>query len=307
MNYVRLLSFILFSFLFCFDAAAESNKQGNIQYAGLRRSSYSCEKRNPKLCKDHAWWAKRAQEFADSIGGDHEVQPVIIEIVSIYLSGTCEMEFEKPTTYTGDIKGIDNFNPNASIDHEQALLTYDRLGVKAILQIESGNANVLACLDILNEAFGHHPCIIGYGVDAEWYFAKESKDKTGRPIKDEDVKRWVDKVTSFNPSYTLFLKHWETSHMPPTFRDDHLWFLNDSQGFKNSTKMLKEFQAWGDVYKNEVVGFQFGYKKDRKWWSKMEQPAKEIAEKLQKDIPNTKFLFWVDFTADSIRFSNETK
>ncbi len=231
--------------------------------------------------------------------------PVIIEIVSVYLDdGTCQMAFKKPDTFRGDTTNI-SFNPQSSLDHEKALATYDRKNVKAIIQVSPGNADVATCFDLANAAFGHHPCIVGYGVDAEWYFTKESDDNTGRPIKDADAKRWVEKVTSFNPKYTLFLKHWAPSHMPPAFRHDHLWFLSDSQDFKSLDQMMQDFRKWGKTYGNSTVGFQFGYPKDYRWWGKMDRPTEDISKTILKGIPNTRFLFWVDFTADRVSFTHD--
>jgi len=275
-------------------------------YAGLRRSSYSWEKKKPELCRDNAWWAEKAKRFASAMSGDgKKFVPVVIEIVSIYLDdGHCEMEFAKPKGASKP-KGVDWFNPKASIDHEKALEAYDKAGVKAIIQLEPGDADVVECLEIANAAFGKHPCVIGYGVDAEWYKTKGSPKNEGAPIPDADAKRWLEKVLSFNPNFTLFLKHWDTSHMPPTFRHPRLWFLSDSQDFKNIRGLLADFADWADAYKKETVGFQFGYKADAKWWKKKPFPASAIGRAILKEAPNTRFLFWVDFTAPQVKFDEK--
>jgi hypothetical protein len=285
-------------------AKDKSHKQDNkelVYYAGLRRSNYGLKKKN----QDDLWWSMRAREFAASIPKVTPVKPVIIQIVAGYLSkdGTTKFEFEKPENYIGSTKNM-TFRSNG-LDHEQALTTYDEQGIKAIIQIEPGNADVLACLDIAQLTFGHHPCIIGYGIDAEWYFAKESKNNTGLPVSDEDVKKWVNKVVSFDPNYTLFLKHWDPAHMPSTYRHPNLWFLSDSQDFQNLEQMMEDFRIWGNRHNNHVVGYQYGYKKDRKWWKKMKRPPVEISQAILRDISNTQFLFWVDFTADAVTFGQE--
>jgi len=235
---------------------------------------------------DHLWWAEKAKEFSEDIRGKEAFLPAITEIVSVYLDdGTCRMGFKKPDKFCGDTRNI-SFAPRNPLDHEEALTVYDQKDVKAILQVEPGNADVLTCLDLANAAFGHHPCVIGYGIDAEWYFTKESKDKTGLPLRDKDVQRWAERVISFKPSYTLFLKHWDPSHMPPTFRHPNVWFFSDSQDFKSLDQMMRDFRNWGKRYKDGIVGFQFGYPKDRRWWRTMGQPTRDISQTILKNIPN---------------------
>ena len=275
-------------------------------YAGLRRSSYSMEKKHPDLCRNHKWWSDRAKKFASSVSTDiKQFKPLIIEIVSIYLGRTCEMEFAKPEGIENSIRGIEYFNPEASINHDIALDTYDREGVNVIIQIEPGCTDVTKCLEIVHKKFGHHKCLIGYGVDAEWYFTKGSKNNAGRPITDKEAEEWTKKVLSFNPSYVIFLKHWETSHMPPNYRNSQLFFISDSMGFKNWNQLMCDFRNWASIFKKSAVGFQFGYKKDLKWWKKQKNPPLDISRRIINDLPNTHYLFWVDFTADMVDFSDK--
>lgn len=211
------------------------------------------------------------------------------------------MEFEKPFGYRGSTRNI-SFRSKNLIDHDKAFAVYDEQNVKAIIQLETGNANVISCLNIVNMKFGHHPCVIGYGIDAEWYFYKESADKTGRPIDNSMAERWAQKVISFDPIYTLFLKHWDPSHMPPTFRHPNLWFLSDSQDFNGIFQMMEDFKNWAKTYRDSPVGFQVGYEKDAKWWKNMNRPTLTISHEILRNISNTQFLFWVDLTADKVIF-----
>jgi len=313
-RYWKILTYIFLCFSLGVVSSADNAKSKpsaltgtqKVYYAGLRRSSYSMEKKHRELCSDHKWWADRAKAFAAGLSGDgRKFKPVIIEIVCIYLDGTCEMEFLEPDGIDTSVKGIKWFNPKASINHETALETYDKEGVNAIIQIEPGSADVTKCLEIVHKKFGHHKCVIGYGVDAEWYFTKGSKQNSGRPITDKEASEWTKKVLSFNSSYLIFLKHWETAHMPPHYRNPQLFFVSDSMGFKNQQQLMKDFKDWGSTFKNSAVGFQFGYKKDFKWWKKLKNPPSEISGEILKGIPNTRYLFWVDFTADQVTFSSD--
>jgi len=273
-------------------------KNKNVYYAGLRRSVYGLRKKN----RDDLWWVKKAKEFAAGMPVSQSAVPTIIHIVSVYLDdGTTKFTFSKPKNYTASTRHM--IFRQGPLDHEKALTTYDEQGVKAIIQLEPGDADIPASLDIVQMKFGRHPCIIGYGIDAEWYCPRRSKDNNGLSLRDSDVALWLKKVMSFNPDYTLFLKHWLPSHMPPSFRHPNLWFLSDSQNFQNVGQLLEDLKYWNGMYQDHVVGYQYGYESDRRWWRKMRNPTVEISRAILTEIPNARFLFWVDFTANKVNFA----
>jgi hypothetical protein len=263
-------------------------------HVGLRRSSYGLRAKNA----DHAWWAQQAKSFAARFPG---ATPVIIEIASTYQDdGTTQFGFRRPKDYTETASQM-SF-AGGRLDHEAALAEYDRQGVQAILQVESGDADMVECLQIIHRQFGQHRCVIGMGVDAEWFFSKESPKKEGRPITDTEARLWMETTTKLNPNYTLFLKHWATGHMPPTYRHPQLWFLSDSQHFKSAEEILGDFKDWADHFKQSTTGYQFGYKADQRWWSQLANPPVELGQRIQAQIPSCRYLMWVDFTADNVTF-----
>ncbi|MCP4692283.1 MAG: hypothetical protein GY859_29835 [Desulfobacterales bacterium] len=264
-------------------------------YVGLRRSEFGFKEKRA----DDAWWAARASEFAGRVQGRRKATPVIIQIVSTYISnGTTRFGFQRPASFKGSTKKM-IFRPGA-VDHGRALSTYEKMGVKAIIQLEPGSADVGACLEIARAAFGPRPSIIGYGVDAEWYLKKDYRAHAGRPIKDADVEKWVDAVVSWDPDYTLFLKHWRPDHMPARYRHPKLWFLSDSQQFNARHQLMHDFKTWAEAFSGEYVGYQFGYESDQRWWGKLRNPPIDLSHEILRKIPNTRYLFWVDFTADKI-------
>lgn len=271
-------------------------------YIGLRRSPYGCKEKNG----DDLWWAQRAKEFAAQFSKKElTLVPVIIQIVGLYRTdGGTRLGFEKPAQYTGANERI-SFDPNCPINHEKALTVYDQNGVKAIIQFEPGNSSVSENLEIAHRALGHHACIIGYGIDAEWYYTRESYDKTGLPIPDDSAEQWVDKILSFNSAYSFFIKHWLTNRMPLDFSHPNLWYLSDSQMFTGIDSMMVDFSQWGDRFRNQIVGFQYGYPADKKWWEKLNNPPFTIGNTLLNNIRNIKFLFWVDFTACEVDFTGK--
>ncbi|MGA2062342.1 MAG: hypothetical protein ABSG67_17810 [Thermoguttaceae bacterium] len=261
---------------------------------GLRRSSYGLRGKNA----DDAWWIARAKAYAQQFPG---AEPVIIEIVSGYQGdGSTEFGFAKPADYTGPSERM-SFLPG-TLDHHRALAAYDAAGVKAIIQFEPGDADVVRCIEIANKALGRHACVIGYGIDAEWYFTKQSPKKEGLPVPDEAAKAWVEKTLALNKDFNFFIKHFDAGHLPPKYRHPQLWFLDDSQQFADQAEFLADFKAWAKAVDGSTTGYQFGYPADRKWWSNLKQPPKELGSLLLKEIPACRWLFWVDFTADRVNF-----
>jgi hypothetical protein len=283
---------------------ASAPAAGGQLYVGLRRSSYGLAVQN----ENDGWWADRAKRFAAGFPG---ARPAIVEIVSTYQDdGSSRMEFAKPSAYTGGTEHM--FFRGGRLDHERALALYDREGVKALIQVESGEADVADCLAAAYKAFGAHSCVIGFGVDAEWHFpngpngtAAGSPGRAGRPISDDAARAWMEKVLSFDGNYTLFLKHWSSKHMPPAYRHERLVFISDSQDFDSQSALMADFAAWAGVFRGSTVGYQFGYPKDRKWWSKLAAPPLDIGRRVIRDLPGARYLIWVDFTAGRVSFDDK--
>jgi len=152
-------------------------------------------------------------------------------------------------------------------------------------------------IDLVLNQYKHHPSVIGFGVDVEWY--KSAGDPLGTPITDEEAEAWVKAIRAHNPNYRLFLKHWEIEYMPPTYRDG-IVFINDSQQFESFDHLVNEFAEWGAYFAPSPVGFQYGYPADRVWWKELQDPPADIGNTLLEKIPNTTSLFWVDFTIKEI-------
>jgi hypothetical protein len=266
-------------------------------YVGLRRSSYGLRSK----AADNTWWSDRARQYAAHFPG---AQPLVLEIISTYQDkGVTQLEFAKPADYKGPTDKM-TF-ADEGVNHDKALTEYDQKGVKAILQLESGEADVARCFEIAWMKFKAHPCIIGFAVDAEWYFTDKSKDKSGLTIPDAEAKKWMELVRGFNPKFVLILKHWDPTHLPPAYRDPNLWLLSDSQDFKSQAEWMADLTSWAKTYKGQTVGFQFGYPKDQKWWSKNAQPPVDMGKALLGAAPNCRCLLWVDFTADKVEFAEK--
>ncbi|MEZ0395167.1 MAG: hypothetical protein ABWK53_01855 [Anaerolineales bacterium] len=178
--------------------------------------------------------------------------------------------------------------------NEAALDLFDQRGIQVWLQVEPGSADMVELIDLVLGRYSHHPCVIGFGVDVEWY--KSDGSAQGTPVTDEEARHWVRAVRAHNRNYRLFLKHWDINWMPPTYRDG-LVFVDDSQQFESLEEMSAEFAVWGETFAPAPVAFQYGYPADRPWWSQLADPPGDIGRAILAEVPNTSALFWVDFTA----------
>lgn len=246
--------------------------------AGFRYSSYG-----PAYNPGSEYWVSVGEQMAAKFPNS---KPSTIWIVGIldgegtYLSFGCETD--DPNIRCGYVD-----------TNEQVLTLFDEKGFDVWLQVEPGNASVDELIDIVLDQYKHHPSVVGFGVDVEWY--KSTSGPEGQPVTDEEAKHWVAAVSKHNPDYQLFLKHWDIKWMPPNERDG-IFFVDDSQQFESFDQMVNEFVEWGQAFAPSPVGFQYGYPADKTWWQNMGDPSKDIGQALLDNIPNTKGLFWVDFT-----------
>lgn len=206
-------------------------------------------------------------------------------IGGVWQGGICYLNFPSSTQYS-------NF-AFANTDENEAYLDYfDTHGIKVYLQVEPGIANVDTALKLVLDRYSHHPCVIGVGVDTEWYMAPTYSG--GKPITDAEAARWYGIVSSYNPNYVMPFTHWQTSHMPPTYRKG-IYFLYDGLGASSLSDLNTYCVAWGKAFPNNKVGYFVGFTEDKKWWSGYSDPYYTCALNMFKNIPNTKGVYWVEF------------
>lgn len=246
--------------------------------AGVRYSSYG-----PPSDPGAPYWADTARAMAGNFSG---AVPQVVWIVGTREGSGTHLNFPGQS----DDPHIMFSDADAN---EQALSLFDAMRGQVWLQVEPGEASVETLIDILLERYGHHRCVIGVGVDVEWVGAGHKG--IGTPVSDELARSWVAAVRAHDSDYALFLKHWLTSHMPPTERDG-IMFIDDSQNLDSLDTMVSEFKVWGKTFAPAPVGFQYGYASDRKWWRALDNPPVDIGNAFLDAIPNAKGLYWVDFT-----------
>ena len=261
--------------------------------AGLRASDYGI---SPWPLPD--WWVNSINSMAGRFPGSTGAMiAVVVEIDGMKGPG-CWAHFPNPDggSYSGvRFDAADKFGPDFT--------AFDSAGIKVWLQVESSGCDMPMLIDLVFKQYGNHSSVIGFGVDDEWFYNKQVRN--GRPITDAEAQAWITRVQAKKPTanYKVFLKHWLTTQMPPTYRNDALVFVDDSQGFRSMDAMLTEFAAWGAAFPKSKVGYQFGYASDRSWWSRLTNPPQEIGNGIlsrNSTNLNTSDLFWVDFTAHDI-------
>ena len=257
-------------------------KVENVIYAGVRSSAYGI-----KPFPTPEAWQQAMMDMQKRFEGS---TPCGIWIVGV-MGGehSCRLEFPADGRQDSNIVYIDYDK------HEPFLTHFDTTGIKVFLQVEPANADLIDLIDIVLNRYKHHPCVIGFGVDVEWYREADNPE-WGVKATDELAQTWNERVKSHNPNYRLFLKHWDRNWMPPTYRSD-LIFVDDSQILDDFNAALDEFVSyWSDYFKPNMVFFQIGYRSDRKWWQQLKDPPRDLGVVLAQNITQECGVFWVDFT-----------
>ncbi len=254
----------------------------NIAYAGVRSSRYGIK---PFL--NAAGWQKAAEVMGGYFPGS---TPGAIWIVGeMKTPRACRLAFPSPGEKYSNIQFEDADQPEPFLSH------FDRAGVKVFLQVEPAHADPLTLIDLVLNRYRHHECVVGFGVDVEWYREAERPGR-GIPVDDATARIWEERVKSHSPSYRLFLKHWNQAWLPKNHRGD-IVFVSDSQIFNNFEAMVEEFAAvWAPHFYPNPVFFQVGYKSDKPWWQKLSNPPETIGKAIAAKVKQSCGIFWVDFT-----------
>ena len=269
---------VLLAFSAC--ASVPSPPQQRTLGAGFRYSAYG-----PDCIPPPEYWGLVGMDMA------HRFEGAVPE--TIWIVG----RLHRPTSGTRlnfPVHASDSRIVGGAYDENEALLTlFDRLGFRVWLQVEPGFASVDELLDVIMARYKHHPSVVGFGIDVEWYRSLDPDE--GQAVTDEEARRWVQAVRAHGKDYRLFLKHFALAKMPPRERDG-LLFVDDSQIFPDMQTMIDEFAVWGRTFAPAPVAFQYGYESDRPWWQLFADPPREIGDAILAAVPNTEGLYWVDFT-----------
>ncbi len=227
--------------------------------------------------------------------------PSSVWIVGGISGSRCRLEFPS------DGNEYDNISFFSNLDkHEEYLTEFDRIGAKVFLQVEAGMANMEDLIKLVMERYKHHPSVIGFGADIEWYPSEGTTNGVdgGLNVKltNSELKKWDDLVKSYNPSYRIFVKHWLKDYCGEGPVSDVI-YIDDSQNVSPMETLISEFRDWADYFKPNDVGFQIGYPNDTTWWRAMDDPIREITQAIDDSITDQiNHIYWVDFTIEESKF-----
>ncbi len=258
----------------------------NVVFAGARSSAYGI-----KPFPSPEGWSKALKTMAGYFPGS---TPVGVWIVGRLHGASTGISLEFPRPNDGVEYGP-LFNFADADKHEPYLRLFDENGIKVFLQVEPGFADVEKCIDLVMKQYRHHPSVIGWGIDVEWF--RNAKTGTDNALAtDELVKTWDARVKSYGSKYRIFVKHFREDNLPPTYRGDVV-FVDDSQHFKTLESFLAEFKHFADFFYPNTVLFQIGYRADKPVWGAEAAPIpKTLGEKLAAQTRQECGIVWVDFT-----------
>jgi hypothetical protein len=200
------------------------------------------------------------------------------------------------TLAVGELSKLIPAASSLSGKEQEAYLSHmDKINVKVFIELfPFKNEDVTPQIQHWLQKYKHHKSVTGLGVELEYY---------GKAT-DSLTKTWDEQVKKQNPEYRLFLRHYDPSFMPPTYRGKgDLIFIDDaSEGERGD--LNKGFADWANRFAPTACAFQIGYPADEDgmngsnatgWW-KLADPIKEWGEEilpLVKDPDQQLGLIWV--------------
>lgn len=285
----------------------ELSSVSNIKWGGVRSSPYGI---NPFPQPEE--WAKAMKIMAEYFPGSTPL--AVWGIGEINFDGTnsgMKMGFPNPSGKYDDDNGRIRFSEED--EYERYFSYFDSEGIQVFLQVEPGFADIGLLIDATFKQYGHHSSVIGFGVDAEWYKSKHDGDEDTPQVTDKLASKWEEKVKSYNDSYRLFLKHYDTDKLPANYRGDII-FIDDTQGFSSYEEFLGEMTDFAKHFEPNPVMYQIGYggkdavkneetgETDKYWWEKLHKPIPQtIGQELAQRCSNPDVgVIWVDFTLKDV-------
>lgn len=225
------------------------------------------------------------------------VTPTMVWIVGGIGSSDCKLEFPPPSGKTEsdyeNIKFVYDYDY-----HEPFLNHFDSLGIKVFLQVEAGMANMDTLIKLVMDRYSDHECVIGFGADVEWY-PSQGETNSNVVASAQQIELWDSHVKTYDPSYRIFVKHWEERICGGTPVSDVI-YINDAQGMSFGS-LVDDFAKWADVFYPNDVGFQIGYPNDYDWWINLDNPIQAVGEAIFDEIHKKRpkqnvHMYWVDFS-----------
>jgi len=263
----------------------------NVKMAGWWLSQYGTNNQDGQNQTNTNYWISVAQKMSQKFPGSKPGGILVIGYIEGANSATkTSLPFPKPSgTYPNvNFSSIDTIEP--------LLAAYDKAGLEVYLQVESADADVPMLMDLIMKRYKHHPSVIGFGVDVEWYHQSKYPGY-GKPLTDDEVIKWANQVKTYNPNYSLTLTHWDATYLSNA-RPNNVLFLTDSEHIGSLGAAIGNYTSWVDHFAPSQVGFHLGYPSDMDWWSELTDPASSIINPVIEARPNANIggVYWVHFS-----------
>lgn len=287
----KVLALFMLAFFLVFSCSVLPNSSSKrkynplVKYAGVRSSIYGIEP-----FPIPAQWKKAIGKMENAFPA---TEPLALWTVATVNRKNAGVSLEFPSA------GTNAFIEFATNDRHQRYLRYfDRMAISVVLQIEPGYAPVETLIDLVMTRYTNHPCVIGIGIDGEWY-RNIRGGGNGMKVNDSTAASWEKRLKRFNTNYHLFLKHFDVKYLPDRYRGD-IVFIDDSQNFRSIKDMAAQFYAFAERFYPNVVMFQVGYPSDRHWWKRYKRPQEDIGDAITEKVRQEFGIIWVDFTMKDV-------
>ena len=266
-----------------------------VAVAGWRSSDYGVETPTAVRQSDAAYYTGAAKEMSALFPGS---RPGGIYTVGYIETNTTMLPNELGPSASGiPYVHIDDKGTQAS--PEAMLTAFDRAGMKIILSVEPGKADVAQLAKAILNRYKNHPSVDGFAVDNEWYLSEGGK------MSAATANALRNAVSAVNPEYKTVLKHYDSANLPHGVTG--IVYLTDSCGFRSETEAINDYAGWAKTFAGSELGFQFGYDtaecgaKDGIWWKPLGtggEPALKLIEAIKAKVPSADIYsaYWVDFT-----------
>ena len=293
---IYILIIVLLLCVSCGNSSVNENgtpvqKDCTVKWAGIRVSTYGMRS---SYGRDNFPNETKMTGFAGNMESCYEGSTGAYLLIVGTMSGddTCSLNFPVTGNY--------NYIRGSKTDlYESYLDAFDEAGYSVWLQVEPGYADLEKLVELVMDRYGHHSCVKGFGIDVEWHKPVEDVEE-GTKLSDEDALKVLAKARSYNPDYTVFVKHWDADWLPSAM--DGFIYVDDWQMFKSLEQSVQVFSDWAARFAPQPVMFQIGYERDRWLWNTFDNPAKEWGQTIVDGCKtgNDVGIIWVDFTLNEV-------
>jgi len=268
-------------------------------YIGWRSSEYGVHYQgsyddapsqpSPSGQKPSSWFVNTSESMANLIGSGAQASGIWIigEVDGRTAESPCYLDIPQPSSgsYPNIVFRSDALNPS-----DAYLTAFDNAGLKIWLQSEPGLADINTITKLLMDTYGNHSCVIGVGIDAEWY---------PNTVTAADAQSWTSYIqNNYGSQYKFFIKHYDVSKMPPDPKIPGCVWICDNQGFSSESAMLSSrpgsggMGEWRNHFSGSEVGFQVGYSADSSWTRPL--GIQKVSDDLFSLGSNVNYVIWSD-------------